>query len=94
MKISELALQNLTANGLSTEQAEHVIIRAKEAKALDAMKPFWERAVSGYPQGVIRAFLVSLHAIALEWIDKYVPDIWFRTMFLPAQAQADFIEKR
>ena len=46
-----------------------------------SMASLWNQSVSGYPETVRTALVISLRSSAVEWIDNNLPKAWFRPMF-------------
>ncbi len=63
------------------EAEERAIAQAKEAEVTIDMKERWGDAVEDYPPVMVNVLWVSVKHIAVEWIDRELPEAWFRPMF-------------
>lgn len=76
MTFKEKVKEHLVASGMFDSQAEAVF---QEMKASDnVMLGRWDDDVSEYPGVMLNVILVSVRRYALEWIDKNIPQAWFR----------------
>lgn len=83
MTTKEKMKKMLTDKGMSDSQADAVL---KEAiPKIESLNPdyriTWDRSASEYPDMIYDAMWPLLRAAAREWIEKNLPEAWFRPMF-------------
>jgi hypothetical protein len=81
----ERLVNKLIASGLSEEQAEAIFEEAR--KLIESRVPDyrikWNLSADGYPEMTYALWWIDIKRAALEWIDKNVPNAWFRGLFDP-----------
>ena len=79
MTFEEKVKEYFVASGMFDSQANAVFQEMKAST--DAMFDRWNDDVLGYPDVMLNVILVSARRYALEWIDKNIPQAWFRGCF-------------
>jgi len=77
-KIRELLIEN----GMFDKQADAVILLAKENQINDAMKDRWNDSTEHYPPVIMNMLWFSTKKIALDYIEKNIPNAWLKPMFM------------
>lgn len=70
----------LEDNGLFDKQINTVIDLAKES--LSDMKGRWGDEINEYPNTMTNIVWISVKQVAIKWIEKELPQAWFKPMFL------------
>ena len=81
MTWQQFAEKYLSDNGMFEDGAKAVVALAIEHKLFAAMKGRWNDNISGYPEVMKTAFLLSLRAVAVEWIESNKPAAWYKACF-------------
>lgn len=74
----------LTQRGMYESQASKVMDMAipELNKLSDDYKITFDRPADEYPAVIYDLLFISIKPIALNWIDKNIPQAWFREMFV------------
>ncbi len=83
MTTKERLKKMLTDRGMFDSQADAVL---KEViPQIESLTPgyriTWDRPANEYPDAVYNVMWLPLRDAALKWIDKNMPQAWFRPMF-------------
>ena len=79
----EQVIENyLERNCMLPVQIKQVILLVKEAEENKSMLKRWGDDVSGYPEIMQGAILLSVRDHALAWIDENLPLAWFRELLV------------
>ena len=73
----------LFERGMFPAQAESVMDLAKQEPALAEMERRWQDDESEYPPALLAVYWVTICAAAVKWIDKNLPQAWYRPLFTP-----------
>jgi len=81
MTFNEAMKNMMVENGMFPQQADSVLLLAKDHALLDTMKGRMDEQTDGYPPIMLPVVWVSMQAIALEWIEANLPNAWYKPMF-------------
>jgi hypothetical protein len=79
MTVENKMIDYLIKNGMSTNQAESVIIEAK--KDMSGTFNNWGSQIDGYSELLQKLIKISVKQAALQWLIKNKPLAWFKSMF-------------
>jgi hypothetical protein len=82
--IDQWCKNSLEQRGMFPNQAEEVMVefRKRAVQALGENNAYrLGDEVEGYPKQFLLLLLMDLSTCAVEWIDKNLPEAWFRPMF-------------
>lgn len=82
----------LTNRGMAPNQAELVMEIFKKDSS-NAIATYWDDPADSRPRHFYILGAAILGKIALGWIDKHVPNVWFRPMFLPPRERKAIIKR-
>ena len=81
MTIKAEMKRRLYESGLFEKDCNAIIEEAKKVEILDSMKDRWDDEKGGYIPLVIDTIWISVKRVALEYINKNMPDAWFKSVF-------------
>lgn len=85
MTIRELFTKELIGKGMFPSQAEAVIEMAMRPDGEGGLVQMPQRIdddLSGYPPEFSAVMILCIRRLALEWIDRELPEAWYRPMFV------------
>jgi hypothetical protein len=83
MTIAERTIKRLMAKGMSRGQSLEVIKKMIQDENVTTIP--WGNPVSAYPLTLIGLIDSSIKSSALEWINEFKPQAWFKPMFEGAE---------
>lgn len=79
MNFYDFFTKQLTSLGMFPNQAKDVMTITMERHS--EMKGRWDEDITSYPQQLQNIIWLSIEDIALEYIEKNVPEAWFKPIF-------------
>jgi hypothetical protein len=82
MTIKEYLIEHLVSRGFFEKDAEEAFkAYCEDMKGLGFQKR-WDDQIKDYPVQMQPILLIGFRHIVLKWIDRNVPDAWFRPLFM------------
>lgn len=82
MTTKERLIEMCVARGMFEDQAKQVVeLAIIKIDGMDNYKTTWDRPANEYPDSLYIVMFMIVKDVALEWIDKNIPQAWFRPMF-------------
>ena len=84
MTTKEKLIEMCVSRGMFEKQAREVVELAipKIDKLANGYKTTWDRPSTEYPDVLYGVMFFTVARTALDWIDKNLPEAWFRPMFV------------
>lgn len=80
--VENACLRHLDECGMFAEDARKVMAAFKASELSQPLAGRWNDSAHGYPPMLMSMVLLSLDAVALEYIDANQPLAWYRPVFV------------
>lgn len=93
MTFEQLIEAHLTSNGLFPAQARAIIDEIKNStdEHAKSVAEMFAQDVDGYPEIMHTVIMISVNSLALDWLNKNVPQHWARPMFMTPPDREAFL---
>ena len=82
MTFNEYVKKFCVDRGMWPEQAQSVLKNMQDDKSFGFDSLRWTDHIEGYPQPMMIAFSINIKLAALDFIDKNMPQAFFRPLFV------------
>ncbi len=82
MTLEQRLKEMMVERGMFEEQADEVMACVKDDECNKSMQSRWKDEASGYPPAMIKVLWIFTKEAALDYIEKNLPQAWFKSMFM------------